>query len=840
MGKPQKQLHAFGVFFRPVISNMLARTEIRDICYKRRKFNTKKTDKRYFMLKHLTTLFLLLVSMLTFAQTGTVKGRVYNAKTNEPLEFATVQIQGTTIGNTTDLDGNYEIKASPAFVRLMVSYVGYETTLSAEVHIQGNQTTYLDIAVPESSTLIDEVVVRPTTNLKKIESPVSYLTVGVSDIEKAAGVNRDVSKAIQTLPGVGATDPNRNDLIVRGGGPSENVFYLDGIEIPIINHFATQGSSGGVVGIINPDFVREVNFYSGAFPANRPNSLSSVMDIRQKDGSRDRIHTQVGIGASDAAFTMDGPIGEKSSFIVSARQSYLQLLFKFIGLPFLPTYNDFQVKYKYQIDPKNEISIIGLGAIDNMKLNTDLQEDGTEAQRYLLDYLPVYQQWNYTIGTVYKHFSTNFFDTWVLSRNMLRNGNFKYPGNDESQPRISDYRSDEAENKLRFERSYPDLPVKILLGAGVTYSHYVNERNRKIFRNGTLNDLIYNTELDLWSYQAFVQASDTYLNNRLALSLGVNTIGNNFNNNMQNPLNQFSPRFSASYQLNDKWDLNGNVGRYAMRPAYTTMGYKDASGNYVNKNEKLKHIISNQVIGGVAFEPNMKMRFNMEGFYKLYDNYPLSVTDGMSIAGKGTDYGQIGDEEIVSTGKGRAYGVELSGKLNDVKGLTTSFTYTLFRSEFTDKDGIYRPSNWDTRHMLNLLGSYNLPRNWNISMRWRYVGGAPYSPIDMELSTSKDAWSVTNRAYIDYERYNTLRLKDSHQLDLRLDKEVYYEKLMLNFYLDVQNAYNFQSENAPIYTNRDANGAVMDDPANAGRQKLRQIETYSGTVLPAIGVMVKF
>ena len=148
----------------------------------------------------------------------------------------------------------------------------------------------------------------------------------------------------------------------------------------------------------------------------------------------------------------------------------------------------------------------------------------------------------------------------------------------------------------------------MLFRSGVTYSHYVNETNRKIFRNGTLNDLIYNTELDLWSYQAFVQASDTYLNNRLALSLGVNTIGNNFNNNMQNPLNQFSPRFSASYQLNDKWDLNGNVGRYAMRPAYTTMGYKDASGNYVNKNEKLKHIISNQVIGGVAFEPNMKMR----------------------------------------------------------------------------------------------------------------------------------------------------------------------------------------------------------------------------------------
>ena len=792
------------------------------------------------MYKYLTTSLFLLVSLLTFAQTGTVKGRVYNQKNNEPLEFATIRIQGTTNGTTTDLEGNYEIVYRPGFYRLEVSYVGYETTLSAEVHIQGNQTAFIDIAVPESSTLIDEVVVRPTFNLKKIESPVSFLTIGVSDIEKAAGVNRDVSKALQSLPGVGATDPNRNDLIVRGGGPSENVFYLDGIEIPIINHFATQGSSGGVVGIINPDFVREVNFYTGAFPANRPNALSSVMDIRQKDGSRDRIHTQVGIGASDAAFTMDGPIGDKSTFIVSARQSYLQLLFKFIGLPFLPTYNDFQVKYKYQIDPKNELSIIGLGAIDNMTLNTDLQEDGTESQRYLLDYLPVYQQWNYTIGAVYKHFSDNYFDTWVLSRNMLRNKNSKHPDNDESQPKISDYRSDEAENKFRFERSYPDLPVKLLIGAGVAYSHYENETNRKVFSNGSLNDLIYNTKLDLWSYQAFIQASDTYLNNRLSLSLGLNTIGNNFNNNMKNPLNQVSPRFSASYRLTDKWDINANVGCYTMRPAYTTLGYKDASGLFINKNENLKHIISNQAIAGFAYEPNFKLRFNLEGFYKLYNNYPLSVTDGMSIAGKGTDYGQVGDEEIVSTGKGRAYGIEFSGKLVDYKGLNSTITYTLFKSEFTGADGIYRPSNWDTRHMVNLLGSYNLPKNWNISMRWRFVGGAPYSPIDVDLSTNKDAWSVNNRPYIDYANYNTLRLKDSHQLDLRIDKEYYFKKMMLNFYLDVQNAYNFQSENPPIYTNKDASGMIMNDPSDPEKQLLRQLDSFSGTVLPAIGVMIKF
>lgn len=793
------------------------------------------------MRKTIFSILLILITGATFAQKGRIEGRVFNEKNNQPLEFATIQVKGTLIGVTTDLEGKYIITdVEPGFVRLLVSYVGFETTESAEIQVQGNQTAFIDISVPESSTLINEVVVRPTFNLRRIESPVSYLSVGVRDIEKAAGVNRDVSKVLQTLPGVGATDPNRNDLIVRGGGPSENVFFLDGIEIPVINHFATQGSSGGVVGVINPDFVREIDFYTGAFPANRPNALSSVMDIKQKDGSRDRIHTAISVGASDAAFTLDGPINEKSTFIISARQSYLQLLFKLIGLPFLPTYNDFQVKYKYSFNPKNEISFIGIGAIDNMTLNTALQDDGTEAQRYLLDYLPIYKQWNYTLGLNYKHFSDNFFDTWVLSRNMLRNSNYKYEDNDESRPKLSDYKSDEAENKLRFERSYPNLPVKILFGGGVAYSHYTNHTNRRIFTDGQLSFINYNTNLDLWSYQAFIQASDTYFDDRLSLSLGLNAIGNNFNNNMKNPLNQFSPRFSASYRLSDKWKINSNIGRYAMRPAYTTLGYKNDEGEFLNKNEKLKHIISNQAIIGAEFKPSLQSAFNLEGFYKQYSNYPLSVKDGMSIASKGTEYGQIGDEEIISEGDGRAYGLEFSGKLTNIKNLNTSLTYTWFRSEFTDAKGHFRPSNWDTRHMLNLIGSYRFPKNWNVSMRWRFVGGAPYSPIDMELSTNKAAWSVSNQPYLDYEEFNTLRLKNSHQLDVRVDKEYYFKKWIFNIYADVQNAYNFQSQNPPIYTNKDTNGMVMNDPQSPEtKQLLRVLRTYSGTVLPTIGIIVK-
>ena len=793
-------------------------------------------------MKRLVIVFsFIFIGSVLFAQKGIIKGRILNAKTNEPIEFANIQIQGTSIGSTSDLDGNFIFTGiDPGFVRLAASFIGFETTVSSEIQVQGNQTTFIDIELPETAISLEEVVVRPNFSLKRIESPVSILTIGVQEIEKSAGVNRDVSKAMQTLPGVGATDPNRNDLIVRGGGPSENVFYLDGIEIPIINHFSTQGSSGGVVGVVKPDFVREISFYTGAFPANRTNALSSVMEIRQKEGSRDRVHTKLSVGASDAAITVDGPAGTNSTFIASARQSYLQLLFKAIGLPFLPTYNDFQMRYKYNINEKNELTFIGIGAIDNMTLNTGLQESGTESQRYLLGYLPVYNQWNYTVGTVFKHFGSRFFDTWALSRNMLRNKNFKYLDNDESKPKTLDYLSDEAENKLRFERVYTGLPVKLMLGGGIEYARYTNSTLAKVFLNGTVNDINYHTQLGLFGYQAFAQVSDEYLKNRLKLSLGISTVGNNFNDNMKDPLNQLSPRFSASYVLTDKWDLNANFGRYAMQPAYTSLGFKNAAGEYANRNEGVKYIFSNQAILGVEFRPKNNVRMTLEGFYKQYENYPLSVSDGISLASKGTEYGQVGDEEVLSAGKGRAYGVEFFSKILEWNNLNVTTTYTFFRSEFTDKEGVYRPSSWDTKHLLNLIGSYKFPKNWNVSARWRFVGGAPYTPVDMDLSTNKAAWNITNRAYIDYSNFNSLRLPNAHQLDMRIDKEIYYKKWTLNLYADVQNVYNFKSRNAPIYTNKDVDGAVMDDPADPeNRQRIRIIDAYSGTVLPTVGIIIK-
>ncbi|MBC7886104.1 MAG: TonB-dependent receptor, partial [Saprospiraceae bacterium] len=384
--------------------------------------------------------------LFLLAQSGIIKGTVKDKLTNDPIIGANIVLVSTESGTSTDMDGNYKIEGlKPGMYNIQVSYLGYETISQFEIEIQGIRPTILNFELSENAKHLDEVVVKAASFKKTAESPVSLRTIGVSEIKRNPGGNRDISRVIQSLPGVTSTASFRNDLIIRGGAPNENRFFVDDVEVPVINHFATQGSSGGPAGIINVDFIREVDFYSGAFPVSRGNTLSSVFNFKFKDGRDDRIGATLTAGATDIGITLDGPIGDKSTFLVSARRSYLQFLFKAIGLPFLPTYNDFNAKYKYKIDKKNEVTFIGLGAIDDFSLNSEAND--TESKQYLLDRLPVNTQWNYTNGLVYKHYGDKGFTSFIISRNMLNNEAVKYLNNEINNPAnlILNYKSQEIE-----------------------------------------------------------------------------------------------------------------------------------------------------------------------------------------------------------------------------------------------------------------------------------------------------------------------------------------------------------------------------------------------------------
>lgn len=793
-------------------------------------------------MKVLYTIILFIgMPLLTLAQKASLSGKVVDVVNNKALPFVNVLVSGTQIGTVSDEKGHFKFdNLSPGFIRIEASFVGYKKAISNEIDVSVANTRFIEIQLEQTESEIEEVIVTASPFRKTLESPVSLRSIGIGEIEKAPGANRDISKVIQSFPGVQSTPAYRNDIIIRGGGPSESRFYLDGVEVPFINHFATQGASGGPVGILNADFIREVNFYSGAFPANRGNALSGVMEFMQIDGNEEKLKFQGTLGASEIAGTVDGPIGEKTNFVFSLRRSYLQLLFKALELPFLPNFTDMQFKVKTRFNAKNELTLIGLGANDVFELNEDI-EDPDDEQNYILSYLPVNEQWNYTIGGVYKHFREKSYQTLVVSRSHLNNNSYKYLENDDSSEdnKILDYDSEEIENKLRFESTSRLNGFKLNFGTSLDLVKYTNSTVQRRSSGNNYIDINYTTKLDLVKYALFAQVSKTIFNQRLALSLGVRTDATNYSSSMNNLLEQISPRFSASYSLSNQWSINFNTGRYYQLPAYTTLGYKEENV-FVNKQNELKYIAVNHLIGGFEFRPKPFILFSLETFYKNYSDYPFSVNDQISLANKGADYGVVGDEEVLSNSEGRAYGAEFQARINSTKGFNLNFSYTLVRSEFYDAGGVYIPSSWDSKHLLTVTTTKELKRNWRVGARWRFVGGLPYTPWDLEKSSLVEAWDLQGKAYLDYAKLNTKRFDPFHQLDLRIDKSYYWDKLTAKFYIDIQNFYNFQAEQADIVVRaEDANGNfILTD--NGSSYVLNEIESTSGTVLPTIGVIVQF
>lgn len=786
--------------------------------------------------------FLQLTSAM--AQGGSVTGRVFNSSNNEPIPFSNVQITGMTVGTTSDLDGVFIItNIEPGFYSLTVSTLGFETIVTEEFQVMKNSTPNVDIPMNESALQIDEVKVTASRFRKVEEAPVSMRTLGIREIETNPGANRDVAKVIQSLPGVAVIPgPGRNDIIIRGGGSNESRFYLDDVEIPNLNHFATQGASGGTNSIVNADFIKEIEFFSGAFPANRGNALSGVFNFRQIDGNKDRMKIRGALGASETAFTINGPLGNNTTYILSVRRSYLQFLFKYIGLPFLPTFNDYQLKTKTRFNERNELTIVSIGALDRNRLYKDI-ENPDEFQRYLLAYLPESEQWSYTIGGVYKNFYEHGYHTIVLSRNMLDNRYYKYANNIEAEGNlISDYSSRETENKFRYENTLRyHNNLKLNYGLGFEQAKYSNNTFIKTYGSGEVVPIEYMSELQFFKYGVFSQLSKKLISDRLQLSLGFRADGSNYDEAMSNPFSQFSPRFSASYEFIPNMSFNFSTGRFYQLPPYTSLGYRDANDNLVNKQNNLKYIQADHFIAGFEINPNTNSRITIEGFYKKYNNFPFSTKDSIVLSFRPVDYGTFGDEPLVSASEGRAYGAEFLFQALFGKGISLIASYTYSRSEFLNRFNEYSPTSWDNRHIFIIVTSAKFKNGWNAGFKWRYAGGLPYTPYDLETSANVSAWNIRNMAYYDYDLVNSMRFREFHQLDIRVDKAFFLEKLSIMLYLDIQNLYNYKSEQMDMYTNTDVNGIPVFDASDPTKYILRKIDNPgAGTVLPTIGIIIDF
>jgi len=803
------------------------------------------------MKKTVFVIFSILFSIQAiYAQSkGIITGVVKDKYTQELLAGATILLEGTSLGAQSDLEGKFKITAiTPGSYNIKLQYIGYQPkTLFNVVVTSGNVQTF-NIELETERKGLNEVVVQSRTFGKKTETPLSVQNLTAEEIKSNPGGNFDISRVIQALPGVGGNTGGgafRNDILIRGGGPSENVFYIDGIEIPVINHFSTQGSSGGPQGILNVSFIEEVSLTTSSFKANVDNTLSSVLSFKQRDGNSERIQGNVRLSASEFGLTLDGPISKKTTFLASARRSYLEFLFMALDLPIRPNYWDFQYKTTTKINNKTVLTTLGVGAIDQFSFA--VPKNSTPESEYILLSTPFINQWNYTLGTTLKRRINNGFINVSASRNMFENrlDRFSDSKNKDESTRTLKLISQEIENKFRFDLNRYSGKWRYSYGGMFQYVKFNNAgfTVQKNTATGNTFSIPLNTNIEFFRYGLFGDVSRRVLSDKLNISFGIRNDGNTFLNNGNKIWETLSPRLSASYALKSNLNVNASVGRYFRLPGYTILGFKDSLSRFQNKDNK--YIGVDHYVAGIEYLPTNTTRITLEGFYKQYFNYSISEKDGISLANQGTEFGAIGNENISSEGKGRAYGFEFFLQQKLIKGFYTTLSYTFFYSQFSGANTKYVASAWDNRHLISAIAGYKFKKGWEVGLKHRFAGGNPYTPF--EENRSRQNYLLTGSGTLDFSLLNTIRLGTFNQTDIRVNKKWNFKRITLDIFLDIQNVLRSKNPANPQYAferTADNSGwattdgqAIKTDGSN-GIPKI--IPNFNDTFLPTFGFIVEF
>ena len=784
-----------------------------------------------FKIKYISFFFIFLITTtFSFAQVKTsIKGNVVDER-GAPIFAASIYLNNSQ-GTVSEEDGTFQItNVVPGSYNLTASFVGFDSQTKFNIIIKSRGNRSFNFILIESSESLEEVVVSNKNTISRPkETPLSTQSLSAVEIATYPGGNNDVVQVAQSLPGVSPSVGGfRNDLIIRGGAPNETVYYLDGVEVPNINHFATQGSAGGPVGLLNVSFINDVTLSTSAFGSQYDNPLSGVLQFKQRDGNKERFNTNIRVSATDAAFTFEGPLFKNkkkesnTSFLLSVRRSYLQALFKLIGLPIRPDYWDYQYKLSHQIDKYNDLYFIGLGSVDDFTV--EAPEDYDEEAQAVLEQAPFIKQKTNSIGVTWrKRFKdgSGYMES-TLSNNRLENIFTNYIDPENETGII--FRNDaiESETKLRHQLTKFLSDWKITAGFNLQHSFYTNNTT-----NNT-DAIFYTTEIDFMKYGFFANATRSFFDEKFDVSVGFRMDDDSFTTS-SGLVSNFSPRLSLSYEFLEDWRISATAGRYFKIAPYTILGFRDSNGILSNKDSDYTQ--SDHYVIGLQHYLNPAASISLEGFYKKYSNYPVSVLDQISLANKGADFEVLGNEDVETIGNGRSYGLEFQYQQKLLNNFYSIFSYTYFFSEFTGfETDIYTPSVWDSRHLISFVGGYKLKKNWEISSRYRFAGQTPYVPTNLDATLASYPEII-----LDYTRLGEEKLATFSQLDIRVDKKWNYNKYSLNIFFEVQNVLGQSIPRPNEYgLSRDINGN-LNNPLS-----LSQINQDTSTSIPSIGIVVDF
>ncbi|MAT40268.1 MAG: TonB-dependent receptor [Ectothiorhodospiraceae bacterium] len=751
---------------------------------------------------------LLTLSSQLFAQeggTGSIRGKVFDAVTQEPLIGANVLLVDTEIGAATDLEGNFLIeRIPPGTYQVRISSIGYKPRIQTDVVVANARQVELRIGLESTAVELDEVVVEAEYFIETSDNPTSTQTLSYEEIRRAPGGFEDVVRAVAVLPGVAQPMSGRNDLIVRGGAPSENLYVVDNLEVPNINHFGTQGATGGPLSFINVDFVRDVTFSTGGFGVRYGDKLSSVMRLKLKDGRTDRIGGKATISATQFGLNTEGPLPGNGSFIFSARRSYLDFIFKAADFGFVPEYWDFLLGTDHNIDKNNEVKFLFIGALDNVNFFNDTEDKRFENSRVLGN-----AQDQYFSSVSWRHLFGSGFMTFTLGRTYV---DYSFLQSDSLLNPIFQSDSREGETSLRADGVFVIGDSRELsFGAR---GKYVKTLGEYVFPVAADTGLGFAPEAGAWDTTAYKFSAYAQLKQGIFDDLSVIVGGRlDYFNLLDNPA-AFSPRGAISYDFSQATSVTLSGGIYRQAPSYVWL-----TSNPINT--RLEHIRVDQLVLGVDHLLRSDLRVRVEGYIKEYSDYPASTTrdylvlanTGAGFGGGEEDFASFGFDPLVSDGMGIARGVEflVQKRLSDIP-VYGVLSVSINETEFTALDGVERPGAFDQRLILNLSGGYVFDGGWEASAKFRYGTGMPYTGFLADGSR-------------DFANYNGERLPDFHALDVRVDKRWNFESWNLITFIDIQNIYN--RENIQGYRWDVRNNKVESTGGSIG-------------ILPSIGVSAEF
>lgn len=704
---------------------------------------------------------------------GSVKGKVTERGSGRPLSGIIISSEYNSAITKSDTAGYFELPGltGDGMYTLRAAGEGF-AVIEKKVTLSDTESDqFVKIEMNELNVIWNDVTVSSGNSDTKITG-ISAARLDAADMKYTPGTLQDVVRAVQILPGVAQPDPLRNDLLVRGGGPSENLYIVDGFQIPNINHYGSLGATGGPASFINADYVRDISFSSGGFSAQYGDKISSVMEISLRNTPDMEHRNKLILAASQFGLNTEGHLGNSGSYYLSVRRSYLDLVFRSYGFTYAPRYYDAYGKVIITPGKNDQISVLFLGTFDDLAIFD--KSDNYSSPVYSASY-----QKSFTAGISYSRLFNNGYLRIGFNRNYL---------NFESVPNPTLYNSSfETENILSGKIVYKptvndEIEAGVLINSVYTsydiqfetqtkatglHKKYVTPFGIILLRDALDNKQSFNKS------GAYIQYNKTMFS-RLNTSLGLRA---DYSNALKEQI-AISPRFMLQYNFTETDNIAFNTGIYYQSPSYIWLAASDQNS--------LEYIKAIQYILSLNHRYASNTSSRLELFYKKYSDYPVSMirpyltmaNTGSKFSGKDEGFASFGLEPLTSRGTGEAYGAEYTIERSfPEEGINLLFTSTYCRTFYVALDGIKRPGSFDQVWNIKVLASADLGKAWNAALRFRYAGGAPMTPYNSDGTQN-------------IEKYNSARFEVNHALDARIYRVWNLGSLVLNTYIDIQNVYN--------------------------------------------------